>query len=80
MAEIGFEKRDFRMVSYSLVTVLCNSFVSSHSESCLGAETVSVLFVFLGCLLHGPCFGVGLSLPQVQDTEGRVLSPAGTLP
>ena len=41
---------------------------------------LSVIWLFLGCLLDGPCLGVCPSLPQVQDYQGRVLSPAGTLP
>lgn len=41
---------------------------------------VCVVLVCSGGLLHGPRLGGSLSLSQVQDTEGRVLSPAGTLP
>lgn len=35
---------------------------------------------FPGCVLHGPGPGVRTRLPQVQDPEGRMLGPAGTLP
>ncbi len=83
MAEIGFEKRDFRMVSYTVISSLLNfvNCVVFHQEQNFQAtQTASVLWFSVGCFLHGPCLGVCLSLSQVQDTEGRVLSPAGTLP
>lgn len=83
MAEIGFEKRDFRMVSQTVVTILL-SFVSCvvchQLQTCQKTQNTSVLCLALGCFLHGPCLGVCPSLSQIQDTEGRVLSSAGALP
>lgn len=73
MAEIGFEKRDFRMVN-------AHDLICHPLQTCEATQTTSVLWLFLGCVLYGPCLGVCLSLPQVQDIKGRVLSPAGTLP
>lgn len=84
MAEIGFEKRDFRMVSYSLDTVcvcvcylwgvLCHKYLPSQASRTAG------ICLCLGCLLHGPCLGFCLRLSQVQDTKSRVFSPAGAIP
>lgn len=75
MAEIGFDKRDFRMVSSSVFYTL-----SSFCYVCVPWCVKQLLLLFLGGVLHGPGPGVRLRLPQVQDTEGRVLSAAGTLP
>lgn len=76
MAEIGFEKRDFRMVSYSALTIIR---YAVKYVTCQQLQT-SVLWLSLGCILHGPRLGVRPSMSQVQDTEGGVFSPAGTLP
>lgn len=96
MAEIGFEKRDFRMVSYSLDTVLvgflfcvcvcfiCEVFylwgVLCHKYLPSQASRTAGICLCLGCLLHGPCLGFCLRLSQVQDTKSRVFSPAGAIP
>lgn len=49
----------------------------------IGARFDRTVFLSLdcaGCVLYGPCLGVGLRLPSVQGAESRVSGHAGTLP
>lgn len=70
MAEIGFDKRDFRMVSCIVISnwPFCTQ---ASKNNCWWSP---------GGFLHGPGLGVRTKLSQVQDPEGRMFGPAWTLP